>query len=294
MENQCKFKYIMLCKNDFMVHAKIPIETESFFQRMTQSGIELIFLEYTIDIIHTIKQKRQCNALNTLAICAWDYEIEVLKDTKIGVVAYQNPSFKKQFFEAVLMIVEGFEEVDFMFFLRLYQRKQHLPWKILETKRTYVREMTIEDLSDLFALYQKEGMTKYVEPLKVWEEEVLYTKSYIKYQYGYYGYGMWLVFLKDTHQLIGRAGLDHRECQGETLLELGYMIDPLFQRQGFALEVCHAILTYAKQNLDFEKIHCFIQKENMPSRLLAEKLEFKNVNYMHKEEMDMLLYEKTL
>lgn len=38
--------------------------------------------------------------------------------------------------------------------------------------------------------------------------------------YGYYGYGMWLVFDKASGELIGRAGLEHREFPDAVELEL--------------------------------------------------------------------------
>lgn len=69
--------------------------------------------------------------------------------------------------------------------------------------------------------------------------------------YGYYGYGMWLVFDKASGELIGRAGLEHREFPDAVELELGYLIDPDRQGQGLATEVCQAILAFAREELDF-------------------------------------------
>lgn len=274
-----------------MVHNIILEETKNFFQKIMESEIKVIFLEYTKDTIYETKQWNECN---TLAICAWDYEIEYLKETKIGVIAYQNPTFERQLFQEVLMIVEGFDELDYSFMEKMFQRRHNLPWKIFETQRTYVREMTLKDLPKLFDLYNKEGMTRFVEPLKEWEEEVEYTKSYIKYQYGYFGYGMWLVYLKDTNQLIGRAGLDNHEYKDEVLLEMGYMIDPDFHKKGFATEICLGIIEYAKKNLDFEKIYCFIQQENKASLSVVKKLKFKKANNMPITQEGMISYEINL
>lgn len=291
MKNQLHLEYLILCKKDFLVYAKLPQETERFFHSIVEQGIQLIFCDYTLE---NINSSHTWNASNALAICAWDFELEILKQTQVGVIAYQNPSFGKQLFQNALIIVEGFEEVDFLFFERMFQRKHKLPWRITETKRTYIREMTLDDLPNLFTLYEKEGMTKYVEPLKVWDEEVEYTKSYMKYQYGYYGYGMWLVFLKETDQLIGRAGLDNHDYKDEVLLEMGYMIDLDFQRRGLATEVCQGIISYVRENLDFEKIYCFIQEKNIASKALANKLQFKKANHMPISKDGMIAYEKSL
>ena len=60
--------------------------------------------------------------------------------------------------------------------------------------------------------------------------------------YGYYGYGMWLVFDKASGELIGRAGLEHREFPDAVELELGYLIDPDKGTGTGRGKVCQAIL----------------------------------------------------
>lgn len=91
------------------------------------------------------------------------------------------------------MFAEGFEEVDFAFLEKVYQRHHGLPWTILTTKRCIVREFCMDDLDDLFALYAGKGMTDYMEPLYEYEKEREYEEAYIKHMYGFYGYGMWMV-----------------------------------------------------------------------------------------------------
>ncbi len=54
----------------------------------------------------------------------------------------------------------------FLFFLeRIYQRKHGIPWRVIETERTYLREMTVEDVDALYEIYAQEGMTDFIEPL---------------------------------------------------------------------------------------------------------------------------------
>lgn len=174
------------------------------------------------------------------------------------------------------MIVEGFEEVDFYFLERVYQRYHHLPWTVIETKRCFLREITLGDLDDLYRLYEPEEMTRYMDGLyENRQKEEEYTKAYIEHMYRFYGYGLWLVVEKETGEIIGRAGLGHLEVEEEVQLELGYLIGRNKQRQGYAFEVCQGILDYAKEATDFGSIHCLIQKENFASVCLAEKLGFR-------------------
>lgn len=187
------------------------------------------------------------------------------------------------------MYVEGFEEVDFVFLRRVYERHYNLPWTILETKRCIVRELSLCDLDELFALYEGEGMTDYLEPLYDYEEEKAYQESYIKFMYRFYGYGMWLVFDKESGTLIGRAGVEHRkELNGE--LELGYAIGVPYRRKGYAEEVCTAILSYVQEKLEFHVINCLIETGNEISVHLVDKLGFQQQGTVQFGDKNMMRY----
>ena len=162
----------------------------------------------------------------------------------IAAIAYQNRekvAHEEESLPQVSIIVEGFEEVDGSFFERVWQRHNGIPWTILETERLIVRELTLDDMDALFELYSYEGMTDYMEGLYPYEEEYAYQKAYIESMYGFFGYGMWLVFEKESKKLVGRAGVEHREAlDGE--LELGYAIGTPWQGRGYATEVCEGII----------------------------------------------------
>lgn len=171
------------------------------------------------------------------------------------------------------MWAEGFEEIGLEFLVHVYERHHGLPWTILVTKRCVVKEFSMDYLDALFELYAGEGMTDYIEPLYPYEKEREYQEAYIKNMYGFYGYGMWIVCDKTTGKLIGRAGLEHREeLAGE--MELGYAIGVPYQRQGYAAEVCRAILRYADKELNQTSICCLIEEGNLVSENFAKKLGF--------------------
>ncbi len=188
----------------------------------------------------------------------------------ITTIAYQTPGEWKSF-PGVDMIVEGFEEVDDRFLQRVYERHHRIPWTILETERLMVRELELSDLDALFELYSYEGMTDYMEGLYPYEEEIAYQKAYVENMYRFYGYGMWLVFEKETGKLVGRAGVEHREAL-DGQLELGYAIATPHWNKGYATEVCSAIIDYAREELGFDYICSLIEPENKVSCHLAEKL----------------------
>ena len=162
--------------------------------------------------------------------------------------------------------VESLAELDIEYLERVRRRYNHIPWDIGETERCLICELSLSDLPALYELYDKPGMTDYVEPLYDYETELEYQKAYIENMYGFYEYGMWLVFSKETGKLIGRAGLEHNE--------MGYMIAPELWNRGYATEVCSFIIDYARENTDFEELYCRIDERNVASVRLAKKLGF--------------------
>lgn len=209
--------------------------------------------------------------------------LDLAREADVPTIAYQKPEMDT--FLHADMVVEGFEEVDMIFLQRVYERHFNIPWTILETKRCIVRELELSDLNALFSVYAEPGMTDYMEGLYEYEEELEYQKAYIENMYRFYGYGMWLVFEKKTGTLIGRAGVEHREeLNGD--MELGYAIRTSFQHQGYAYEVCQAIMQYAGEELQVHLLHCLIQKGNALSEKLAIKLGF---SYCGDREIDGVL-----
>ena len=209
-----------------------------------------------------------------LLIAATDEMIAIGKELGIATIAYAKSEFLNQSYQGVDMVVEGFEEVDADFLEKMYQRYYRIPWTILETDRCVVRELSLEDLDGLFELYADDGMDDFTEPLYSYEEEKEFQRAYIENMYRYFGYGMWLVFEKETEVLIGRAGLEHREYNGIVELELGYLIGKKYQGKGYATEVCTAIIDYAKECAGFERINTVIQDGNEISIALSKKLGF--------------------
>ena len=209
----------------------------------------------------------------------------------VASIGFDNPDLINEGLYQADILVEGFAEVDYYFLERIYQRKHQIPWHMIDTKRCYLREMTVEDLPDLYKLYEGEGITKYVEPLYEWEEELAYTKAYIKNMYRYYGYGMWLVKDRDTHELIGRAGLNNLEFEGKWILEMGYIIAADRQRMGYATEVCQAIIEYAKgADTGYDRLYCFVQPENEASKALLKHLQFVSEGYVWRDGKEMEVY----
>ena len=218
------------------------------------------YTEYADNVVRT--STGNLKIPETVTDCIWIVSSRQQKKIadSLGIASIGEPQCGTRY------AVESLAELDIGYLERVRRRYNHIPWDIGETERCLIRELSLSDLPALYELYDKPGMTDFVEPLYDYETELEYQKAYIENMYGFYEYGMWLVFSKETGKLIGRAGLEHNE--------MGYMIAPEFQNLGYATEVCRFIVEYARKNTDFEELYCRIDEKNVASVRLAKRLGF--------------------
>ncbi len=196
-----------------------------------------------------------------------------LKECGVGFAVYYNRLSRTASFNDALYMVDSICSLSLQRIDRFLLRYLRLPWKICETERCIVREITEEDVDRLYEIYSEPGYVRYTDALyDDPEKERAYTREYINTQYRFFEFGIWVVEEKASGKVIGRAGITTRE--GFEELELGYGFSEEYQGKGYAYEVCSAILDYARNSLLAESINSFTMKENIPSIRLLEKLGF--------------------
>lgn len=166
-------------------------------------------------------------------------------------------------------------ELDPEFKKRDALRKAGIPVEIARTDQLLIRETIDSDISELYRIGTDQAVRKYIAPMQpTLEEEIVYTKAYVRHMYAFYDFGLWTVLEKDAYgqeRVIGRAGLFPSErLAGQ--IEMGYMIAPECQGNGYGKEAAETVLRYAFNVLDLEEVHLFAEKENKASVKLAETL----------------------
>ena len=166
-------------------------------------------------------------------------------------------------------------ELDPEFEKRDALRKAGIPVEIARTDQLLIRETIDSDISELYRIGTDQAVRKYIAPMQpTLEEEIVYTKAYVRHMYAFYDLGLWTVLEKDAYgqeRVIGRAGLFPSErLAGQ--IEMGYMIAPECQGNGYGKEAAETVLRYAFNVLDLEEVHLFVEKENKASVKLAETL----------------------
>ncbi|MBO4902762.1 MAG: GNAT family N-acetyltransferase [Lachnospiraceae bacterium] len=195
----------------------------------------------------------------------------------IGFAVYDNAISKMSSFPDALYLVEQVTALPADQIDRMLLRFLHLPWTILETERCIVREITVEDVDALYEMYRPADAFRYTEGLfEDPAEERAYTRDYIENQYKFCEYGIWIVTEKQSGRIIGRAGISNRE--GYEDAELGFAFAPAYRHQGYAAEVCTAILSYAENMLGMDVINAFTIHENTECVNLLTRLGFRYVS----------------
>ncbi len=213
-----------------------------------------------------------------------------IQNSKLPVIVYMHDENRNERFLRAEYAIEHIEEVEYESLKLAYLRLTGQPWTILTTDRCKVRETTTEDADSFYEIYKEPSITRYMEDLyNDKAAEIAYIQDYIRNVYAFYGYGMWTVLEKSSGKVIGRAGISWRE--GFDVPELGFVIAMPYQHQGYAYEVCRAILEYGTTELGFTCIQALVMEGNERSKSLCARLGFK---YYEKIEMEGVEYERLI
>ncbi|MBR4343793.1 MAG: GNAT family N-acetyltransferase [Lachnospiraceae bacterium] len=165
-------------------------------------------------------------------------------------------------------IIEYSDECDIAMLDLTYCHAYGLAGTIGNTPRLIIRELSDKDMY----LYRR-LIKSYPDVLNDISMAGLSPKdfklrheAYIRYSYGFLGYGIWGIFLKQGG-MIGIAGID-----GTDEPELSYALFKKYFGKGYAFEACDFILKYCRSVLNLNNIIINTDFSNTRSIKLAEKL----------------------
>lgn len=150
----------------------------------------------------------------------------------------------------------------------------------LTTERLLLREIKLSDSDVILFLRSDETVTKFIErPENRKTRNIADARKFIKEIDKYFQTNRsitWGITLKNDPGLIGTICLwnfskDHK------IAEVGYDLDPKFQKQGIMNEALKETIRYAFQKLKLEKIEAFTHNENHDSKRLLGKNGFRFV-----------------
>jgi len=141
-----------------------------------------------------------------------------------------------------------------------------------KTKRLLARDVEEKDYIFLLSIYSEKENMKYISCGRYdWTLSQLKEKYQTANADYSSGFGIFTVQTKDSGMIIGEAGL-FNSFDDASILELGYIIDSDFWRQGFGTEICAALIKYAFNTLKTQKVVAQMYADNVASIRLSEKL----------------------
>lgn len=159
---------------------------------------------------------------------------------------------------------------------------------IIETHRLFMRELTMNDISDLsLVLSDEESMQHY--PHAFSEDEV---RKWIERNIARYkndGFGLWAVIRKGDNQLLGDCGITFQNIDGEILPEIGFHIIKSYCNRGYATEAADACKRYAIDVLGFKSIYSYSEIRNIASQKVSSKIGMKRVKTFRKDGIEEIV-----
>jgi len=217
--------------------------------------------------------------------------VRAAEAARIPAIGYVNEHSGNQDLSKAYILIEGFEEIDYTFVENTYLRANGQPILIDTTNRLIIRELKIDDIPNLYRIYQNPEAKKYIDDIDDnLEIEIEKHKAYIKNVYNFYGFGLWGVFLKETGELIGRCGIQNNEIDGKNEIEIGYLLDVNYWNNGYAVECAKSILAFAFDELHIDRIVAVIDSLNIRSIKVAERIGMKKDRDIIKNGHSCFLY----
>lgn len=144
---------------------------------------------------------------------------------------------------------------------------------ILETKRLLFRRLVRDDLDALFALYSDKETRQYfpngTDGTLTYEETKEVIERFLQGHPDQPELGLWATIHKETNQFIGRCGLLPQTVEERAEVEVGYLLNKNYWRQGLGTEAAQAILKYGFEQLHLARLICMIDPDNQASIKVA-------------------------
>jgi RimJ/RimL family protein N-acetyltransferase len=144
---------------------------------------------------------------------------------------------------------------------------------ILETKRLTLRHLEIGDLDALYRLYRDPQIRAHFPEGTLNLDETREDLEW--FQHGHPDrpeLGLWATVDRSTGAFLGRCGLLPWTIDGQSEVELAYLIDKSRWGEGLATEAARGIIQHSRDKLDLKRLICLIMPGNAASAAVATKV----------------------
>ena len=143
---------------------------------------------------------------------------------------------------------------------------------ILETERLIIRRLSIDDAEFILDLLNQPSFLRYIGDKQVRNsaDAIRYIQTGPIASYERFGFGLFLVELKESSESIGICGLLKRDSLPD--VDVGFAFLPGYWAQGYAVESAAAVMNYGREVLGLRRIVAITTPDNNASIRLLEKI----------------------
>jgi RimJ/RimL family protein N-acetyltransferase len=147
--------------------------------------------------------------------------------------------------------------------------------KILETERLVLRRLSYDDAQFILELLNQPSFLRYIgdKGVRTTEDAVRYIQTGPVASYERFGYGLYLVELKESGVPIGMCGLLKRDTLPDA--DVGFAFLPDYWSQGYAFEAASGVMSYGREVVGLRRIVAITSLDNDASIKLLEKIGLK-------------------
>jgi RimJ/RimL family protein N-acetyltransferase len=149
------------------------------------------------------------------------------------------------------------------------------------TPRLVLTPVGPDDVDDLDRLYSDSAVAYWTGPWTRAAVEAWATDMAVRWTVD--GVGKWMARDRSDGSLIGRGGFTRFDLDGETVLELGWVVRDANTGRGYATELGRAALAWAVEHQPDLPIVAFTEVHNRASRAVMERLEMRAAGIIRRE-----------
>ena len=167
---------------------------------------------------------------------------------------------------------------------------------VLETKRLILRRLCADDAEFILELLNQPSFLRYIgdKGVRNTEDAIRYIETGPVASYDRFGFGLYLVELKESDVSIGMCGLLKRETLPD--VDIGFAFLPGYWSQGYAFEAAAAVMNYGRAALGLRRIVAITSLDNASSIKLLEKigLRFERLIKLGEDQPEVRLFGSTV
>ena len=139
------------------------------------------------------------------------------------------------------------------------------------TERLQAEPLTPDHLSEIRRMHQDAQVMAQLGGVRTEEQTAAYLNRNLRH-WDDYGFGLWILRLRDGGEPVGRAVLRHLTIDGADEVEVGYALYEPYWGRGLATEIAGHCAALAERELGLGTLVGLTDPANQASRHVLEKI----------------------